>query len=1319
MVYDLKKIIGPVPDESKADVTFDRLNVEGNGRLSLVNFAKEVNAFAIEKNAHAIDLKDFVYVVEWTGANCGGDGAVLIDRFVSTIRENQERRNMKNEFVTHYDSPQFMEGVQLLREEIKKCAKTPDGKFNFLIPFRQFDKDESGQIVLSEFEAAIRALGVDKYLSDQEIKSLMRRFDPNSSGALDYDEFLRFNLAESTSSSSRKLCIAPSMDPGVRRILDDIIVHERLSSINAVAFCGSLKRMFGIIDKETTGFVPSERFVQTLREMGITIPKADMELVVQAFAGEEDNADDVQYLHFCEMLLGIRAPEDDSQAMRSGPPATELLDLLMNLHSEYHDAKRKTESAGYAGFDFYRAFGIENDVKKSLFVSAEEFKEVLWAAGIRHPYLREELEAIITCFQVHQRSGFNVAMFCKFLQKGPSALFEGNSGSLDVFITRLQDQLKSYLSTGRDAEDRLFRLFSEFDDDCSGAISQDEFIKLLQMAGFRHFLSPDDEKLLLKFLDINGDGFIVYSEFLDFAKHADEKLNTVVASDHHSTSSPAPSPSKSAASPVRPAGSPSPGRDSSSRKRSAFSASSNKQSDPLAMLVVRIWKLNQKLHPEFPFEKYLKKYRVQGNEPQVRKRVFEKILDKFLAKLTESRVTFNMHEMDIDLLAQQYGSRDETTINYSFFLKDLANAQTRALAENGGRGSDSSSSSSGGDDELSCSSDDGEPRNEKKKQLALLGDAVKRARKSKSELELLRSELKAVAGEWEKKKRDKVSEHKIYRLLTKLAIRLRKKEVDSLLPSLVVDLDGRKVYDSKKFLDMLADAVGTTLGGGGNSNATGESDATGTGSMTAATSQAATDTPASLSAALAEKIYRCFLSAAQQNISGRKLLEKCDAKRTGSVTLLEFQTVLRLMGCTLTESEVEQVKKALGNDKNSCISYVALVHQISNHQRQNQEQHQEQLQKSAGVDAGKLQQLGGKGLQKQSQPPSMYIPSQAAATKPPSKAVAAHPMMPREEMVRVDSFLRPLFSDLLHTRSLSRHAVLQHFEAYDMKGTGFVSVDAFHSVMRKLDIWLPADVSPTVLTRFTSLSGDKFDYVDFCQVVCQQDPDVETAFPTTSRVSTARSSSSSSKLHESRAQPAPSRQDSGSKGGGRTMFHRKQSFAEQPVSYEVRSILRMLHACYLVPRALILPSPCFTLQRLSVSLPSLEAESSAKGDERRSSKLAASTATASKEASPAASGRWKCSVCYHTQSRPTPTCEICATQNPASVEYELLLQCSKCGFRNKPSASMCDLCSVPLHPATFSHESASASTTKTSAAALSIPQLELPLKASYDEGWIT
>lgn len=68
-------------------------------------------------------------------------------------------------------------------------------------------------------------------------------------------------------------------------------------------------------------------------------------------------------------------------------------------------------------------------------------------------------------------------------------------------------------------------------------------------------------------------------------------------------------------------------------------------------------------------------------------------------------------------------------------------------------------------------------------------------------------------------------------------------------------------------------------------------------------------------------------------------------------------------------------------------------------------------------------------------------------------------------------------------RQIDSARLHQSFEPYDIKSSGFISIDAFHSVMRKLDIFLPADVSSSVISRFTAVSGEKFDYVDFGQVV--------------------------------------------------------------------------------------------------------------------------------------------------------------------------------------------------------------------------------------------
>lgn len=1088
MLYDLRKLFGSMPAENAEDGVFDRLNIEGNGKLELVKFLREVNACAKEKGENVFDLKDFVYVVQWTGSDCGGDGAILIDRFLAGVRNTPERRNMKNEFVTHYDSPKFVEGVQLLRDEIKRVAKTPDGKYNYFIPFRLFDKDNSGQIVLSEFEIAIRELGVDKYLSDQEVKGLMRRFHLNQAGAIDYDEFVRFNLAESSSSSSRKLVPSEST---VQEILRDIIKNERLTAVTAVTFCGSMKRMFGIIDKDTTGLISVQRFVQTLTEMSIAISNGDMEVLSKVFAGRyEDNTAGVQYILFCDALL--RVCQEDHKHSSSGIPPNETMDLLLSLFHECNDARHNAIESGRKEFNFYNAFGIDTDSKQQKFLdlTTDDFKEILWASGVRHPYLQEELEAIMRCFEAAENVDFNVNLFCYFLDIGPRALYEANYGALDICVNRLQDEFRSYLSTGKDSEERLRKIFEEHDKDKNGYISYDEFRNVLNLAGLRHFLTPEDQQLLIKFLDLNGDGAIAYREFLEFVKRADTRQKETVIS---SPPSPAPSPAKSSAPPASPAKSvtlPSPTKSPASRFPSkgnhspkAKSASSNdrpkKESHHLVLTYV--CKLNRKLRPAFPFDKYFKKYKLKQAEPCVKSRVFEKILDKFLDRLMEYSIAYNMHDMDVKLLANSYANKAGDTTNYERFLEDLTKAASSIAAN-----ADSSDSSDDENDDLSCSSDDEQQARHSAKSInAMIRGSVQRACKSKPDLEKLQAKAKDLSQELQEQGfQGKISEHKLYKILTKLTLRMRTDEVDILLTFLATEQHGRQLYDAQKLLQIIQTQLGEILGLSSKPDKPDSKPTSVEANKQAIADTTKQETKPALSAVLRSKISQCFVTSAQRNVSGEKLLQKCDPSKTGFATVLEFQTILRLMGCILTDSELSEIKSALGDAKGSQIKYTSFVQQLT----------------SAQVDSSpKVQPITAPpSPPRLSRQPSGMMSSSSVPIRAPSPIklrtqqllpTSSFSLLPPQAMVsldeakRIDSFLRPFFLDQLENRHISSYQLIQAFEAYDIKGTGFIAVEAFYAVMRKLDISIAQDMISTVLMRFASISSEKFDYVDFCQTL--------------------------------------------------------------------------------------------------------------------------------------------------------------------------------------------------------------------------------------------
>lgn len=1071
MVYEVKKLVGSLLGDGEVDAIFNKLNLESNGKLPIAKFSQQINALAVERGIPAFDLKDMIYLIQWTGSYCAGDGTVLIDRFLASVRENRERRNMKSEFITHYDSPKFLEGVSLLREEFKRCAKTPDGKYNFLIPFRLFDKDNSGQIALSEFEAGIRELGVGSYLNDQEIKGLMRRFDSNSSGAIDYHEFLRFNLAESSSSSSRRLSVVNQPDISAQTVIEEIITGERLSTTNIEAYCASLKRMFGIIDKDTTGIVSVGRFVEVLKEMGICLTTTDLEALLHSFRSDGEGNDGVHHLYFCDALV-LECERRKVEQVCSGLPPTELLELLRELFQEYNAAQQRSKAAGRSTFNLHEALSVSKDSSEFVPLSIEDFKEVLWIGGVRHPYLRDELESIMSCFQTHRNSMFDVKLFGNFLAKGTRALVEVTDGALDAYVVRFQEELENFLSTGKDAGDRLLAMFAELDTNSNGTISHDEFLGVLQKVGLHNFLPPEDERLLMNFLDTNGDGTVSYQELLDFAKHAGEKLNAAAAQaapPPSSPTSPPPASPPSAAkpdSPSRPADTPPPSPPSSPILSSVVF--------PMEHLVVmhQIWKLNKKLSPApFPFEKYFRKYRSKRDEPLVKTRVFEKIIDKFLARLVEKRVAYNMKQVDVDTLVEIFApKRGADSINYEHFLMALAQAQSISSVKKSRDDSDSDASSKNSDDDddvLSCSSDEGDRPSERKFQAArsALSKAIHREYGSQKGLQSLRQQVAGLLKEFQVK--PTAGEPKMFKTLVTLGIRLRAREAKLVLSAVGGAGSTKGKYDMLILLAMIQGQVDSALG------------VSAVEPVVESKSKEASPgtTPTQLNPTLAEKMYQCFISAAQRNVSGLKLLEKCDNKRTGKVTLLEFQTVLRLMGCTLTDQELDKVKKVLGDGSSALICYESLVEKLGRDQKAPNHKTWSSLPEKMHSH----------------RPAPLHVPAPPAAVIPVHQgAIPAQreadwmeaPVMSPNEAKRVDSFLHQFFGDLLQTRDISSDDLLQMLESYDRKGTGFITVEAFRAVMRRCDVSLTADLlSSTVLPRFASVAAGKFDYVDFCEVI--------------------------------------------------------------------------------------------------------------------------------------------------------------------------------------------------------------------------------------------
>lgn len=119
-----------------------------------------------------------------------------------------------------------------------------------------------------------------------------------------------------------------------------------------------------------------------------------------------------------------------------------------------------------------------------------------------------------------------------------------------------------------------------------------------------------------------------------------------------------------------------------------------------------------------------------------------------------------------------------------------------------------------------------------------------------------------------------------------------------------------------------------------------------------------------------------------------------------------------------------------------------------------------------------------------------------------------------------------------------------------------------------------------------------------------------------------------------------------------------------------------------------------SVQRLPISLPTLESDPRKAAESRSARPSAVETGRRG--------AGWACPVCFHRQTQPTQTCEICAAQDPSSVEAHALVQCLACGFRNHLGAVTCDLCTSELEPRGGGGRAAS------------VPAAKIP----YDEGWM-
>merc|ERR1711871_1816254 len=165
--------------------------------------------------------------------------------------------------------------------------------------FRRFDKDHSGALNMAEFRDILKRFNFD--CSDQELITIMRKFDPNGDGSIRYDEFCAnvleddYKAVEASSGGQimhgdNRYTAADKQAAGQEQAAEENAQRqERLNELlgafreQLFPYRDQIQPMFAEFDERGDGHCESEKFQQILEQMGVEVDQADMDLLMESF----------------------------------------------------------------------------------------------------------------------------------------------------------------------------------------------------------------------------------------------------------------------------------------------------------------------------------------------------------------------------------------------------------------------------------------------------------------------------------------------------------------------------------------------------------------------------------------------------------------------------------------------------------------------------------------------------------------------------------------------------------------------------------------------------------------------------------------------------------------------------------------------------------------------------------------------------------------------------------------------------------------------------------------------------------------------------
>eukprot|EP00947_MAST-08B_sp_MAST-8B-sp1_P005014 g5014.t1 len=407
---------------------------------------------------------------------------------------NRDGKVRYNEFVVFVEDEFFGEVEDHVRVEVMRQAERWDGSMDLEKVFDKWDRDGSGRVSKSEFGRGCEKLGLD--LSEIELQRLMRRFDVDGDGKIDYGDFIDF-VQDGRTRYDRASPSVSKVRAALRRMAEG-----RDGRTDAW-------RVFKEIDGSRRGYVNQQEFKRGMVEdLGLDLSGRETKALFEAFDFDGDGY--VSFHEFSEFMDGADATSSSSSSSSSssrrlpGGAGTsrrgsagmdeQIRSLLDRLRKLVREAKER-------GVDFRESFE-HFDVNYDGEIDRREFQKGLRALNFRAT--ADELDELLDRFGT---SGGRLK-YRDFL----NMVQPREQEEVDDVARRLKKMIRERARDGGDFD--IHRPFRHFDRERKGYITRLEFRDGLDELGFS--LKDGEVRMLLDRFDADGDGRISYQEFIDF-----------------------------------------------------------------------------------------------------------------------------------------------------------------------------------------------------------------------------------------------------------------------------------------------------------------------------------------------------------------------------------------------------------------------------------------------------------------------------------------------------------------------------------------------------------------------------------------------------------------------------------------------------------------------------------------------------------------------------------------------------------------------------------------------------------------------------------